>query len=805
VIVSWAPVVWLDIIGSSATLVLALWCAYFSWQWIRKKSDDIFRDYIFLLTLAFVFFAVSRSFGHLVKQLLLFYAMDSVWNTISPFTGAVNSVVFIVIFAFGVYFQRFQKVHLELEDYKNNLEDLVAERTTKLEESNRALENENEQRRRAEEGLRQVSATLENIFMSASPLSITTIDYELVEANKAYLEIWPYSKRDSESIKCYESRPGNLCHTAECPLEQVIQGRDEVIIESVRSADDGCEMVFLQTTRPFRDADGNLIGTVTSFHDMTERKRVVEELATERERLSVTLRSIGDGVITTDLQGRVVMLNRVAEQLCGWVQEEALQKPLSEVFRIINEKTGMPCENPTEKVLSTDSIVGLANHTVLIARDGTKRSIADSAAPIHDSESRVIGVILVFRDVSEKLRMERELLKTQKLESVGLLAGGIAHDFNNILSAILGNIDLAIRCLDPEQRVVPLLVEAKKASMRAKDLTQQLLTFATGGSPVRRTVSIAGIIKDSALFILRGSNVSCTMDIPDDLWLLNIDPGQMSQVIQNIILNARQVMPDGGTVTISCRNRRDSAAGEGGKQRDWVEINMTDQGPGIDQGVIDQIFDPYFSTKKDGSGLGLSICHSIITQHKGRITVSSPPGGGATFNILLPAGTGGFDPEEQFSLETGVPRKGSRILIMDDEQMVGNVAREMLHYLGHEAALAKDGREALSLYQGAMTGPDRFDLVMMDLTVPGGMGGKEAVREILALDPAAKVIVSSGYSNDPIMASYQDYGFCAAIVKPFQLQELATVLGRVLQQGSEESVDRSRVTADRSRLQFGNR
>ncbi len=776
-IVSWSPVVWMDMIGSSLSLVLGFWCTRSAWLWRRQKPDDVFRDYIFLLTTAFAFFVISRSVSHLVKQILLLNGLSAVWADISPFSGATTTASFIVIFAFGVYFQRFQRVHQELEVYKNNLEELVAERTCELKDANQSLEMENRQRRQAEEGLRQASATLENIFMSASPLCITAVDYELVEANMAYREIWPNPRPAHESVKCYESRPGSLCHTAECPLEQVIHGRGEVTCEAEKLAGDGSEKVFLQTTRPFRDADGNLIGTVTSFQDITERKRAMKELAAEREQLSVTLRSIGDGVITTDLRGQVVMLNKVAEELCGWSQQEAMGRPLAEVFRISNERTGQSYENPVDQVLTTGHAKRLANHTVLVARDGRSYSIADSAAPIRDAESLVIGVVLVFRDVTEKKRMEEEQLKTEKLKSVGLLAGGIAHDFNNILAAILGNIDLAIHRLGSDRVAVPLLAEAEKASLRAKDLTQQLLTFAQGGSPVLRTVSIAGIIRDSALFILRGSNVDCKMDIPDDLWLVDIDPGQMSQVIQNMTLNARQVMPDGGTVVIACRNKQ----GRSARSRNWVEITITDQGPGIDPGVVDRIFDPYFSTKQGGSGLGLSICHSIITQHKGRIKVSSAPAGGTTFIIQLSASTCVVTSEQQVQLEAhGPQQEGGRILVMDDDVLVANIAREILVTLGYEPVVVKDGREAIRAYQQAMADGEKFDAVIMDLTIPGGMGGKKAVGEILALDPAAKVIVSSGYSNDPVMAFFQEHGFCAAIAKPFLINDLKAVIARVL-------------------------
>ncbi|MHB1350822.1 MAG: hybrid sensor histidine kinase/response regulator [Desulfobulbaceae bacterium] len=775
--VSWLPVIAVDVFGSLLTLSVATVCAWQSWLWIRRRPDDTFRDYIFLLTLAFVFFAVSRSVGHLVKQALLYFGHGATWALIAPYSGSVNTAAFIVVFAFGIYFQRFQKVHLALRDYKDNLELLVAERT-------RALDKENRQRMAAQEELRQANATLENIFASASPLCITGMDYQLLRSNEAYRRIWPGGGHDGTPLTCSASRPSRHCHTPDCPLEQIRAGRDEVVGESIRHFEKMEDRVFLQTTRPFRDADGKLVGTVTSFQEITARKRAQEELAAERERLAVTLRSIGDGVITTDVQGRVVMLNRMAEQLCGWRQDEAQGRPLHEVFRIVAEEGGGPVANPVDKVLATGTIVSLSNHTELVARDGTRRSIADSGAPIRDAQSRIIGVVLVFRDVTDRRRLEKEMLKNQKLESVGLLAGGIAHDFNNILAAILGNIDLALHRLGDSERVGALLVEAEKASLRAKGLTQQLLTFAKGGSPVRRTVSIAGVAKDSAQFILRGSPIRCELDFPEELWLVDIDPGQISQVVQNIILNARESMPEGGSIQVRGRNLSEPSS-DGGDPRDLVEITLADQGPGISPEIIDKLFDPYFTTKKKGSGLGLAICHSIVSQHGGTIGVASVPGEGATFTIRLPASRNTTRSDEDATAPSfSLHQRKQRVLLMDDDEMVIDIAREMLNHLGHEVEVAGDGKAAVDLYQEALSRGQRFDAVILDLTVPGGMGGKEAVRELLSLDPNAQVIVSSGYSNDPVMADHVDYGFCAAVVKPFRLEDLAAAMEKALATGS---------------------
>ncbi len=524
------------------------------------------------------------------------------------------------------------------------------------------------------------------------------------------------------------------------------------------------------------DEEGQVISLVGVHTDITERKKSERTIAEERERLAVTLRSIGDGVITTDTTGIVTMLNPVAENLTGWQHEDAVGKPIAEVFHITNEKTGEICENPVSKVMATGQIVGLANHTALIARNGTKKSIADSGAPIRDWTSNIIGVVLVFRDVTEKQRLEQEALKVRKLESVGVLAGGIAHDFNNILAAILGNINLALDYTDPNESTYSLLSEAEKASLRAKDLTQQLLTFSKGGEPVIKTTSIIDIITDSSSFVLRGSNVRCDTIFAPDLWPVDIDPGQISQVIQNIIINAAHAMPQGGVIDIHCENlspRRDNRIPLVGDR--YIVVTIKDQGIGIPEKIIDRIFDPYFSTKQTGNGLGLAICHSIISRHGGHIMVESEPGQGTTFTIHLAASNKTLS--ASFNQEITPAKQGQgKIMIMDDDEMVRNMAQAMLGRLGYEVELASDGKEAIRIYTKNLAVGTQANLIIMDLTIPGGIGGKNAVQEILRLHPEAKVIVSSGYSNDHIMANFKDYGFCAAIVKPYQLQELASTV-----------------------------
>ncbi len=517
----------------------------------------------------------------------------------------------------------------------------------------------------------------------------------------------------------------------------------------------------------------SLAGELQKYHN---------SLDSEKERLKVTLRSIGDGVITTDLDGKVVLINRIAEELTGWSQEEAVGQLVQEVFNIINEKSGKPCDNPADKVLASKKIVGPVSHTVLIARDGTQHIIEDSGAPIFDQENKIIGTVIVFRDVGEARRTAEELLKVKKLESVGTLAGGIAHDFNNILAAILGNIELAGMSVDVKSEIYAVLQEAKKASLRAKDLTQQLLTFAKGGEPVKKTTPIGKTITESANFVLHGSSVSCRFSIPDDLWLVDIDSGQISQVIQNLVINAKHAMPEGGEISIKCANVADASSEsslcESG--RDYIKITVQDNGCGISVKYLEKIFDPYFTTKQKGSGLGLAITHSIIIKHDGHLSVQSKIDHGTTFTIYLPAS------DQEITLdsikEDRKPTSDDRakILVMDDARFVQDIAKQMLVYLGHEVLLAADGNEAIELFNEHRKSDQPVDVIIMDLTIPGGMGGKEAVQEILKIDPAAKVIVSSGYSNDPILANYQQYGFKAAIAKPFLLADLSKAIIDVL-------------------------
>jgi len=400
---------------------------------------------------------------------------------------------------------------------------------------------------------------------------------------------------------------------------------------------------------------------------------------------------------------------------------------------------------------------------------------------MHDED--IQGVTWSIENVTTRLKMEEELLKIKKLESIGVLAGGIAHDFNNILVAVIGNISLAERLISDNPKVIKLLQNSKNASLRAKDLTIKLLTFAKGGGPVKTIESLPEILKESATFVLSGSNVKCSYTIEDKLWAVHMDRGQINQVVQNLVLNADQAMPDGGTIQISCSNIALSAEEEAEvKPGQYVKMEVSDSGSGIEENHITNIFDPYFSTKTKstdkGSGLGLSIVHSIVNKHGGSIRVQSTLGRGTTFTLFLPAVEMIFKPEEEVKpvLQEG---KGV-ILLMDDEATIHEVGGEMLKYLGYDTLHAYDGEEALTLYQSHLNQGKKIDIVIMDLTIPGGMGGAVAVHKLLEIDKNAKVLVSSGYSDDPIIQNYQQEGFANIIAKPYQLFDLSSVIAETM-------------------------
>jgi PAS domain S-box-containing protein len=512
-----------------------------------------------------------------------------------------------------------------------------------------------------------------------------------------------------------------------------------------------------------------------------ERKRFEEDLNAEKERLAVTLRSIGDGFIATDVDGAVVMINNVAERLTGWRQEQIVGKPLVEIFNILNERTRKPSNTMLDRIIETGSVVGTANHAIVVSREGVERLIEISAAPIRDKTNRKLGTVLVFRDITEKEHLEAERRKAEKLESLGVAAGGIAHDFNNLLTAIIGNLSLSLITLTPDDEMYDRLHTAKKASLRAQELAQQLLTFAKGGAPIKKTASIGTLIQDTVTFSVRGSSIRSDFELPEDLWPVEIDSGQISQVVNNLAINADQAMPSGGTLRVRCENfflAEENATLAPLRVGKYVKITVQDEGIGIPEEYMKKIFDPYFTTKPKGSGLGLATSYSIVKNHDGLITVESKVGVGSIFSIYLPA----TDKQVAFERVRNEPTKGKgRILALDDEEVICELVKATLTPLGYEVTTVQDGTDAIKAYKDAMDDNKKFDAVISDLTIPGGMGGAECIKRLIELDPSVKAIVSSGYAMDPVMSRYREYGFCACLAKPYEVSDLGHVVFDVLE------------------------
>jgi PAS domain S-box-containing protein len=554
------------------------------------------------------------------------------------------------------------------------------------------------------------------------------------------------------------------------------------MIESVGRRKDGGQFPVEMSVSSWKSGNENYLTAVV--RDITERRSTQVQLEEEKKLLDVTLSSIGDAVVTIDADGKILLFNKAAEKMTGWQVHEAVGQNAEKILCLMEPATG---KSITHALLQIADGNAPTREEVfrLVTREEVERTVSLSCAPLVDRDNMRIGAVIALSDISDKLRMEEELFRARKLESIGVLAGGIAHDFNNILTGIVTNLFMAKMNVNKDSEGYHLITEAESAAFRASKLTKQLLTFAKGGAPVKESASIGELIEESVGFSLSGSNVDCRLDLDESLWPVEIDRGQIDQVLNNLILNADQAMPDGGTVAVRATNVDVSDTVSDStevrlplKPGKYVKISIRDEGIGIPEKNIHRIFDPYFTTKQKGNGLGLTTVYSIVRKHSGYITVRSKLGEGSTFIFYLPACVRENDTSESDSPQ--LPKGIGKILVMDDDEVVRVVIERLLKSKGYDVQCVSHGAAALEAYEASAGCGRAFDAVIMDLTIPGGMGGKDTVKRLLARFPDARVIVSSGYSNDPVMADYRKYGFCGVIRKPFSIEEFTEVLTGVM-------------------------
>ena len=633
-----------------------------------------------------------------------------------------------------------------------------------------SLLHEIEERRATETALRESERRFRAIFdQTFQSMGLMALDGTLIEANRASLEFI-----DAEDVigKPFWETPWwthspELQEKLRAAVKKAAAG-EFVRFEATHPATDGNLHYVDFSLKPVTDESGKVVLLIPEGRDITERKRV-EETLRESEKLFHTLcDSAPIGIFKTDGEGKNTYCSPGWEKITGMSASEGLGMGW---VRGIHPDDLEEHEKVWNEAVAAGHIYSHEHRR--LTPQGKTIWVGTLVTPLKSPDGKISSYVGTMDEISELRQAGQDMLKNQKIESLGVLAGGIAHDFNNILTIILGNISLASLQLNDPDKVMKRLEEAENATARAKDLAQQLLTFARGGEPVKKIIEVAGLLKEATGFALHGSNVRGEFALADDLWPVEADEGQLSQVIQNLVLNAVQAMPEGGTVTISAEN---AASPQEGKR--FVKISVTDTGAGISENHLQRIFDPYFTTKQQGSGLGLATCFSIIRKHGGKIRATSTLGKGSTFHISLPASE--QDGVPATSSSKAVSHGSGRVLVMDDEEDIREITHDILEELGFSVESVKNGTEAEDLYRRRKEGGAPFYAVILDLTIPGGVGGKETIEQLLRIDPDIKAIVSSGYSTDPIMANYRDYGFSAVLVKPYRPQDISKVLQELL-------------------------
>jgi len=602
---------------------------------------------------------------------------------------------------------------------------------------------------------------------------VTDLEHNIVFVNAASREVLGYSPEDMlgrKSQDFFERIPGNPAELAEKVMQEAGDSiwRGEIFN---RRKDGRLIMVSLKLT-VLRDAAGRRLGYVGISEDITPRQQAEAALAQEvkdrkdsDEKYRALLNSTPAAIVLLSVpEFRILSLNTAMSNLLGGGEESLIGDKLESLYpKDIYER----CEANMDKALKSGKLLEAEEE-----RDG--KIFYNQYIPLSLSDgSRALE--LLSTDITEYRRLETELLKSSNLESLGILVGGLAHDFNNLLAAIVGNILLVRMKLPEESQLLEILDDAELACFLAEKLTRQLLTFSKGGFPLKEPIRLGDIIEESTRFALRGSSVGSRFEIDQNLWPVDADRGQVGQVMHNLVINSSQAMPKGGLVTVIAENvelgkKSISLLPEGR----YVRIKVKDTGTGIHEDIMDKIFDPYFTTKKTGRGLGLATVYSIMKKHEG-IILASAEEEGAAFQIYFPALPDDVEIKEMVTGE--IQRGGGRVLVMDDEELVLRTAERIIKDLDYMVETARDGREVIEKFEKFYKAGTPFDLVILDLTVQGGMGGREALAGLKALDPRVKAIVSSGYSNDSIISDYEKEGFSGVIAKPYTIKKLSRLLG----------------------------
>jgi PAS domain S-box-containing protein len=519
-------------------------------------------------------------------------------------------------------------------------------------------------------------------------------------------------------------------------------------------------------------------GAIIISQDVTERIKAEKALKQNEQRFRLIVETMPSLLVITDKEGKNTYVSPNCEEITGYSNKE----PENNFIWWVHEDDLGRAKKVFDKSYKEHS--GDRNFEYkAVKKDGKIWYASSSWEPILDEKGTFQGMIVQTIDISDKKIMEQEIARAQKLESIGILAGGIAHDFNNFLTGIIGNISLAKLKTDPKDEIYEILTESEKAAHSAKSLTQQLLTFSKGGVPIKEKTDIKELITESAKFAIVGSNVNCEFDFPEDLWEVVIDRAQMNQVVNNIILNAVEAIQEEGTITINAENIEiEKRAKIPLKKGKYVKIAVTDTGTGIPEKNIPNIFDPFFTTKQHGSGLGLATVFSIIKKHNGFIYVESEIGKETSFYIYLPASLEIKKEKKQKEEKEKILKCSGKVLIMDDKSFIRKSAERALNLYGFDVSGAEDGEEALNLYKKAMDEGRPYDVVILDLTIPGAMGGLRALNELRKINPKVKAIVSSGYSDDPVMSEHKKFGFNAIIKKPYEYHELSETVKKLIEE-----------------------